>query len=376
MKIATMNIKRWLTAVLLVTGVIAGLGFIKYGQIQAAIAFAATFPEPSASVKSTYVATTEYAKTTKVIGQLQAPRFLTVSNEYAGPVTYVGFAPGDVVDKDQVLLQLDTSVEQANLNAAKARLKLANSTLDRLNRLLSQNRVSQDEVDKAEADVAISRAEVENLATIIDKKRIRAPFAGNVGLTQYQVGQLLDANTEITTLVGLNETIWVDFSVPQTLPQLDIGDEIEVALARSGAQTATNLRAKVIAKHPTVNINSRQQTYRAELPNTSGQLSHNQMVTVYVPIASGDAVVVPTNAVTRNHFGDFVYQLERDSNQDWRAKPVKVELGEKIRDQQIILSGLQPGDFIASEGAFKLRQDMLVYTQADPANASQAGGQQ
>ena len=87
------------------------------------------------------------------------------------------------------------------------------------------------------------------------------------------------------------------------------------------------------------------------------------MVSVYVPVETIAAVAVPTNAITRNHFGNFVYALEKDEQQNWRAKPVQVTLGDKVQDQQIVLSGLNGGEFIASEGAFKLKENLLVYTE-------------
>ena len=357
-----MKIKRWLSAIIIVFVVIAGLGFVKFSQIQAMIAFAESFPEPSASVKSTYAKPFEHTRTAKVVGQISAPSHLTVSNEYPGSITKIGFKPGDIVERGQLLIKLDTRVEEANLSAAKARLKLATSTHNRVKKLLAQKRISQDEVDKAQADVSIAKAEVANLSTIIDKKTITTPFAGRIGLTQYQVGQLLDANSQITTLIGLDKSIWVNFSVPQTLPRLAIGNKVSVTVSSEQSPEA-RLQANIIAIAPNLDMNSRQQTYRAELNNESGQLHHNQMVSVYVPVETIAAVAVPTNAITRNHFGNFVYALERDEQQNWRAKPVQVTLGDKVQDQQIILSGLNGGEFIASEGAFNLKENLLVYTE-------------
>ncbi len=368
-----MKIKRWLAAIILILVVVSGLGFAKFSQIQAMIAFAESFPEPSASVKSTYAQPTQHIKTVKVIGQVQAPNTLTVSNEYAGNITKVGFKPGDIVEKDQLLIKLDTSIEEANLSAAKARLTLAESTLSRVEKLLAQKRISQDEVDKALANVNVANAEVANLTSVINKKNIKAPFTGRVDLTQYQVGQLLDANSQITTLVGLNDNIWIDFAVPQTLPRLAIGDALRVTPVKQ-QKSDTTLTAELIAIAPNIDINSRQQSYRAIVNNQNKQLHHNQMVSVFVPIEVIDAVAVPTNAVTRSHFGDFVYKLEKDDKQNWRAKPIKVELGDKIQDQQLILSGLNAGEFIASEGAFKLKENLLVYTTETAENTTHTGG--
>lgn len=368
-----MKIKRWLSALFILLVVISGLGFIKFSQIQAAIAFAESFPEPSASVKSSHTKTIQHIKKSKVIGQVQATQTLVISNEYPGVITFVGFNPGDIVTKNQVLLRIDSSVEQANLTAATARLKLANKTFERLVKLVKQQRISQDEVDKAEAEVSIAQSEVNNLTLIIDKKVIHAPFAGQVDLSQFQVGQLLDANTQITSLIGIDETIWVDFSIPQTLPQLAIGDQVEISLVTTKKQEHLTI-ANVIAKPPSLDVNSRQQRYRAALKNTNNVLIHNQIVNVYIPIANSEVVMVPTNAIMRNHFGDYVYQLVKDEQENWRAKSIKVTLGEKVDDMQVVLAGLSNKKFIATEGAFKLKEDMLVYTKQPDQTTSVVGG--
>ncbi len=367
-----MNIKRWIISILIIFTVIAGLGFTKFNQIQAMIAFAESFPEPSATVQSTYAQNIDYTQTNKVIGQIVSPSIVEISSEYPGPITYVGFVPGDTVTKDQVLLRQDTRIEQAQLAAAKARVVLAESTYSRLNKLLEKERISPDQVDRAQADLAVAKAEVENLRVVISKKTISAPFSGQVSLEQYQLGQLLDANVKITTLVGLNDTIWVDFSVPQTLRQPSLGEQVTVALVNreSGQRQAT-----IIAKMPMLDANSRQQNYRAKLSNLDGVLQHNQIASIHVPVYTRQAVIVPTNAITRSHFGVFVYTLEKDKANNWRAKAIQVTLGEKLGDDQVVLSGLNGGEFIASEGAFKLKENILVYTERLAAADHQAGAQ-
>ncbi|KZN34346.1 hypothetical protein N480_22340 [Pseudoalteromonas luteoviolacea S2607] len=368
-----MNIKRWLSAIFIVLTVIAGLGFIKFQQVQAAIAFGESFPEPSATVKSTYVQEVQHTQYVKVVGQLQARQTITVRNEYSGLITYVGFKPGEIVQAEQVLLKLDTSIDEANLRAAKARVKLAKSTYERVVKLLAQKRISPDEVDKAEADVAVGEADVQNLQALIAKKTILAPFTGQTGLDQYQSGQFIDVNTAITSLVGVDDAIWIDFQIPQTLTQPSIGSKVNVTFIE--ATKSTVRFATVIAKTPSLDATSRQQSYRALLPNPNNKYGHNQMATVEVPTAHMNAVSVPTNAITRSHFGEFVYVLEKDDEQNWRAKPVKVTLGDKVKDNQIVLSGLNGGEFIASEGAFKLKENLLVYIDQTASSEDQSGAQ-
>ncbi|WP_100643031.1 efflux RND transporter periplasmic adaptor subunit [Alteromonas facilis] len=367
-----MNIKRWLISIVIVLAVMFSLGFVKFNQIQAAIAYGESFPEPSASVKSTYVETMQYSQVNEVVGQLVAPKLLTITAEYNGPITYVGFNPGDVVQQGQVLLRQDVSLEQANLKAAKARLKLAQTNYQRLAQLFREKRVSENEVDASEADVTIAEAEVDNLTSVIAKKTVIAPFEGAVGLEQFQVGQMLMANNPITTLVGIDEYIWVDFAVPQTLKQPTIGETVNVKFMQSNSAIG---QAKIIAKQPTVNANSRQHSYRALLPNNERLYSHNQVVSVSVSSMPQSTVAVPTNAITRSHDGYFVYELEQDEQQNWRAKPVQVEVGERVEDMHIVLGGLSGGEFIATEGAFKLSKGLLVFTDADDQLDPTLGGE-
>lgn len=354
-----MNIKRWILSIFIIVIIISTLGFIKFNQIQAAIAFGESFPEPSAAVKSSFVEQRNYSETSKVIGQLQAKRAIDIHNEYPGLIVKVHFQPGDFVEKNHVLFELDTRIEQANLLAEQAKLTLAESTFSRLSKLLVQKRVSPDQVDQAHADVAIAKAQIANLNAIIDKKIIRAPFSGMLGLTNYQSGQFLNVNTLLTSLIAQDEKIWVDFKLPQTLPQLAVGDNVSVNLI-AGNQRIT---ATIIAKNSAIDIAARQLAYRAELDNSQLQLHHNQMVSVEVSTPSIPMFAVPTNAIARNQLGAFVFSLDQDDSNNWRARSIQVELGARQGDMQLITNGLAGDEFIATEGAFKLKDQLLVYTQ-------------
>jgi membrane fusion protein (multidrug efflux system) len=357
-----MNIKRWLVATGLVITVVVALGIIKFNQVQAMIAFAESFPEPSATVASDIATSSTHTPVTKVVGQVKAIKAITLSNEYPGLITAIHFQPGQLVEQGQLLIQQDISEESANLAAAEARLKLNTSTLKRLSELLKQERVSQDQVDQAEANLAIARAEIAGLKSVINKKTIKAPFAGQIGLTQYQVGQLLTAHSAITSLVGTEQKIWVDFMLPQTLPQLAIGATVDVNSLQTGLVENRLVQATVIARNASVSENSRQIQYRAELDNSDNHLSHNQVVSVIVPMAKLDVILVPSAAITRNHLGEFVFALIKDENNSYRAKSIKVTIGSRVGDQQIVTQGLSGGEVIATEGAFKLRDQLLVYT--------------
>lgn len=361
---------RWFVAVFIVVAVVATLGFVKYSQVQAAIAFGESFPEPSASVNTIVTEVTEHKEQIRVTGQIVSPQTLMVSTELPGKIAKVGFAPGDKVTAGQLLIEQDVSQEQAQLEGAKARVDLATKTLSRFENLSSQKRISQDQVDQARTDLRIAKSDVNNLTASIEKKTIYAPFAGSVGLEQYQVGQLLSAGENITYLVGSNDYIWLDFQLPQTQQQLKLGESVLVKVI-GGRVNSASVQAEVIARNAALTANSRHVQYRAKLDNSQGIFSHNQVVTVSVPQRIENAVLVPNSAVTRNQHGEYVYLLEKDDQEQFRAKPIKVSLGKRKGDSQLITSGLSGGEFIATQGAFKLREGLLVY----PKQAEVVGGQ-
>lgn len=361
---------RWLSAIFIVVAVVATLGFVKYSQVQAAIAFGESFPEPSATVNTTVTELSEHKEQIRVTGQIVAPQTLMVSTELPGKIAQVGFTPGSKVEAGQLLIGQDTSQEKAQLKAAKARVELAKKTLSRYENLYSQKRISQDQVDQARTDLRIATADVDNLTASIDKKTIYAPFGGSVGLDQFQVGQLLSAGENITHLVGNNDYIWLDFQLPQTQQQLSIGESVLVKVI-GGSVNSQAVTAKVIARNAALTASSRHVKYRAQLENTQGAFNHNQVVTVSVPQRIENAVLVPNSAVTRNQNGEFVYLLEQDDKDMFRAKAVKVTVGKRKGDFQLVTSGLEGGEFIATQGAFKLYEGLLVY----PKQAQAQGGQ-
>ncbi len=364
-----MKIMRWVTTIGLIATVVASLGFVKFSQIQAMIAMAESFPEPSAAVQTHTTSTETYRVKSKVTGQVVAPQMVTLTNEYQGKIVKVGFAPGQLVEEDQLLLVLDSSEEKSRLVAANARVALADKTVARLRDLRKQNRVSAESLDQAEAELAIAQSEVSSLEVIIAKKTIRAPFDGTVGLNQFHQGQFLAAYSEITTLVGRQSQMWIDFKLPQTAMPLNMGDSIDyVTIGGHPVQGS----AKLIAKTQVLTASSRHIQYRAAFVN-SAQLGHNTLVNLFVPKDQAfNVVMVPNSAVKRDHFGDYVFLLEKDDAGQYRAVPRQVKLGHREKDQQVVLSGLTGGEFIATEGSFKLREGLLVHPQMSGSGSSQA----
>jgi len=354
-----MKLSRWLAAIFIIVITISSLGFLKFQQIQAAIAMAESFPEPSAAVNAITTKKTNYQDSYKVMGQISATQVVDLQNELGGIITQVNFAGGDLVEQGQLLLSLNIAQEKAQLAAARANVKLATSNFARMKKLLSQNKVSQQEYDSADAQLLVTKAEISNLEAMIAKKQILAPFTGIADLQTYQKGQYLAPGTRVTRVVGTESRMWVDFKVAQTKSQLTIGEVVEIKTV--GNKNMASVLAKVVAKNGQIDANSRHQEYRAEFNNSNQNFVHNEVVSVEIASPQQQVVLVPSSAVSRNQHGDYLFTLNKDEQGQYRASRIEVTLGHRENDEQLVLSGIESGALIATEGAFKLREGLLVY---------------
>jgi membrane fusion protein, multidrug efflux system len=355
----------WLGVVVVCGCITAALGFYKYNEIQAAIAMGKAFPEPAEAVERYVVREQTRHPRVSVTGEIVATQSATLQNELKGRIVHVGFAPGVVVDAGRILLQLDVSQEQAQLAEARADQKIAQLALDRSVRLVKNGAGSIENRDQARAQFDSARARVSALAALIDKKTLRAPFDAITSLHQLEVGQYLDAGTEITMLVGVADHVWVDFALPQNSAQIDIGSSVGVTYG----ELKQPIAATVIARDASVNVRSRNLRLRAKLVSDRLALLPGMLVRVSVPLGTTESVtVVPATAVRRDALGASVYLLEKveEAGQSkTRARRHKVELA-KVSDADqgadliVIRNGLQSGDQIAAVGAFKLRDGSLV----------------
>ncbi|NKB98830.1 MAG: efflux RND transporter periplasmic adaptor subunit [Pseudomonadales bacterium] len=369
---------RWLSwlGVVVVCGLVtAGLGFYKYNEIQAAIAMGQAFPEPAEAVERFVVREQTRRPSLSVTGEVVATQSATLQNELKGRIVNVGFAPGSRVEAGRVLLRLDVSQEQAQIAEARADQKIAQLALDRAVRLVKSGAGSIENRDQARAQFDSARARVSALAALIDKKTLRAPFDAITSLHQLEVGQYLDAGTEITMLVGVDDHVWIDFALPQDSAQVDIGSSVSVTYG----DLEQLMVATVIARDASVNVRSRNLRLRAQLVSDAIDLLPGMLVRVSVPLGSVETVtVVPATAVRRDALGASVYlleEVEEEGQQKTRARRLKVQLAtiadvDQEADLIVIREGLKAGDQIAAIGAFKLRDGSLVIPSA-PNEAAQ-----
>lgn len=362
-----MKTRRWLITVGACLLVFAALAAYKVNQIRSAIAIAESFPEPSETVEAVVTKSKLVRPSVSTLGEVIAPQMVTLRNEIEGRVTEVNFESGAIVKQGQILLQLDVSEERARLQSAQASAELARLDLQRIQKLSLSQIVSQERLDQSQAQYDIAEANIKALQAIIDKKTLRAPFDAYTGLHSFEPGEFLQSNTLITTLVGISNYVWIDFNLPHQETGLDIGTNVEVSLVDPRSRQAENkMTAVVIARDSILSAASRNLRLRARLDPDS-PIPPNTVVNVTIP--SGLEVsqtTVPATSIVRDGLGSYVYILQEDkANNGYRALRRKVTLGERTDNGSLhtvsLTSGLEEGELVATNGAFKLREGLLVF---------------
>ncbi len=355
----SMNNRGWTgSAVLLVTLGITASGLVawKRASVRKADAAAASQPEPVESVTLAVARERQYRPTTTSVGTILALTSITLRNELSGTVRQVTLVPGQVVGAGTVLVALDVSVEEAELAAETAQADLAQTTLARLERLREAQATSQEEVDQARAARDVALAQIERTRAIIAKKTIRAPFRARVGLADLHPGQYLNEGTELTTLQGIDAATNVDFTVAQAVAaELHQGEPITVF----AADDPRPLTARIVAVDARIDPTTRNALVRARIPSHAP--APGASVRVEVPVGPPTTVVsIPVSALRKGPGGDHVFLIVADSAGRSRAHDQPVRSGPVLDDEVVILSGLTPGQHVATSGSFKLREAVLV----------------
>lgn len=356
-----MKHRKWLGSVLLIlTVLLTGIGLAawKYESIQEARAASAAQPEPIESVTVALAREIEHRRTTSSIGTVLALRSITLQNELAGTVRDVRLTPGHIVEAGTVLVALDVSVEEAELRAQEAQASLAKTILDRRRNLSRELATTQEEVDRARADLDIAEAQIARTKAIIARKTIRAPFRARVGMADVHPGQYLNEGTELTTLQGVDDAVHVDFTVAQHIAAgLQEGETVEV-FATGDSPPVT---ASIVALDARIDPATRNAVVRARIEGAGNAPAPGSSVRVRVPVGPPrKAVVIPVSALRKGPSGDQVFVIESDPAGRARAHARQVESGAMIGDEVVVHAGLVGGEQVAASGSFKLRDGMLV----------------
>jgi membrane fusion protein (multidrug efflux system) len=342
--------------------VVAILGFVKYRQISAAIAANKSFAPPPEAVTSVVAQQTEWATTLDAVGSIAPVQGVTLSADLPGVVAKILFTSGARVSEGQVLVQLDTRQEKAQLNSAEAQLDLARVSLDRAKTLIDQKAIPQSEFDLASAQFKSAEAAVGEAQASIERKTIKAPFAGVTGIRQVNLGQYVNSGDPIVPLQAM-DAVFGNFSVPQqSIAALKLGSNVDATV--EGSKDSV-YHGHVTAIDPIVNDATRNVQVQATFPNPRGELKPGMYATVRVIMAQGLPIVaLPTSAINYAPYGNSVFILEDMKGPD--GKPYRgvrqqfVKLGPAQGDQVAILDGVKPGEEVVTSGVFKLRPNASV----------------
>jgi membrane fusion protein (multidrug efflux system) len=318
---------------------------------------------PPTTVSSGVVKEEDWAPTLSAVGSISAVQGAIVSTELGGIVSEVGFQSGSEAKKGDVLLKLDSSSEEALLHTAEADLELARANLQRERDLAGRKVVSKQELDAAESTFGQKQGTVDNMRAFITKKQVRAPFDGQLGIRQVNVGQMINSGQQVVSLQAL-DPVYVDFALPQQeLSKLAPGLE---ALVRTDAQSGREFKGKLTALNSMVDTVTRNVTLQATLENPDHALKPGMFVKIDIVLPEkGKTLVIPGSAVSYAPYGDSVFVIDKKKDpktgkETQTLRQAFVRIGEARGDFVSVTQGLKAGDEVVSTGVFKLRNGMPV----------------
>ncbi|HXR15781.1 MAG TPA: efflux RND transporter periplasmic adaptor subunit [Terriglobales bacterium] len=353
--------KRMFLMLGVMVALVAALGFIKFRQVQSAVNASAFQPPPEA-VTSIVAHREEWPATMSVIGTMEAVQGVTVSADLPGAVARIAFESGQSVHAGDVLVELDTRQERAQLASLEAQRDLAHANFVRNQQLVDEGVISRMEYDSATAQQKATEANVAEIRATIERKTIRAPFSGVLGIRQVNLGQYLSAGQGIVPLQALNP-IYVNFGVPQqSAAQVPVGRGLRVT---KEDLPSVAVSGRVTAIDAVVNEGTRNVQVQATLPNPEGKLRPGMFVQVEVGLGAGRSVIaLPASAINYAPYGDSVFvitDLKDPAGKTYRGVQQHfVKLEGSHGDQVAVISGVNPGDEVVTSGVFKLRNGAAV----------------
>lgn len=365
--------KRMLLMIVTVILFLGVIGFVKFRQVQAAIAQYSSFQPPPEAVTTVVAAQQEWEQTVSAIGSVTPVNGVTVSADLSGVVRAIEFESGRTVKAGDVLVRLDVRQEQAQLASLQAQLNLARLNYDRAKGLRGEGVLSQADYDTAKAELDKADANVKEIQAIIDRKTITAPFSGVTGIRLIHLGQYLAEGTPIVPLQSL-DPIHVDFGVPQqSLGSIKVGGAIRVT---TDGLAGAAFEGKITAIDSVVDAATRNAQVQATLANPGHQLHPGMFVKADAILpATTPVIAIPTSAIRYAPYGDSVFIVEQvkgpKGNEYLGVRQQVVKLGEARGDQVAVLTGLKAGEQVVTSGVFKLRNGaaVLVNNEVQPGNS-------
>ena len=348
-----------LAIVLLLAGAVAG---IKALQIGALIASGENETPPVETVSTALAEAQRWERTVESVGSLRAVQGADLSTEESGVVAVIHFENGQEVAEGDLLVELDTQTEQANLRSAEAEQDLARTVYERTLRLRQNNTVPQSDLDAAQSQLRKMAALVEQLKATIRKKQISAPFGGRLGIREVNVGQFVNNGDRIVSLQSL-DPIYIDFLLPQQLiaglrpgKALEVITDVYPDRAFAGELTAINAEIDPVTRNIRL---------QGTLANPQGALRPGMFARVILTLGDPeDVVAIPATAVLSAPYGDSVFVVAEKTAEDGTKTSVAeqrfVRTGRSMGDFVAVTEGLKAGETVVTAGVFKLRNGASI----------------
>jgi len=362
-------IKRFILIVIFSALLFGGLFGWKFYQIRQAMN---TLPKPLPVVVAvTEVQQSQWQPYLNSVGSLKAAAGIDVSNEVAGKVKAIHFKSSDSVRQGQLLIELDSSIDDAELKGLQADKQLAQIRFDRSAKLIVKQFASKSDHDLNRALLYQAKALVSAKQAVIDKKRIRAPFNGELGIRLVDLGQYLPAGSPIAPLQALSP-IYVDFAVPEAyLAKLQLGQSLNLSVQ---AYPGRVFNGEISAINPQIEESTRTVKVRATLSNPDQVLRPGMFAEIRVITSqSRNVLTLPDTAITYNPYGDSVFAVVPGS-QGLTVQLKQVVVGETRDGRVEIVTGLKAGERVVSAGQVKLRNGMPIAIDEQPAPGEREAG--
>ncbi|MGS0825505.1 efflux RND transporter periplasmic adaptor subunit [Shewanella sp. 0m-8] len=361
--------KKWSLVMIIIAvlafGSVIGFNLFIKGKIANAIA---NMPEAVAPVTAVDVKQSKWQPTINAIGFVEPNQGVTIANQVSGVVSAIRFENGSKVEVGQMLIELDSKVEKANLKSKQVQLPAAEADFKRLSKLYKQNSVSKQDLDNSQSKYLALMADIESLSATIDRREIQAPFTGLVGIRNVNLGEYLQTDTDIVRLEDIS-TMKLRFTIPQTqLSRIETGQKVHVYV---DAYPTEIFEGIITAIEPAVFYQSGLVQVQAQIPNSDRKLRSGMFAKVDIQLPElTQQVVLPQTAISFTLYGDSVYVIEEvteNGEQVKRVKQVSVKVLERNDVNALVSGTIKPGDVIVTSGQVRLSNNSKVKVTEDDA---------
>jgi membrane fusion protein (multidrug efflux system) len=356
-----------LAVLLVIVGAVAGVKALQIGRLIAS--GKEEGGPPTETVSTAQVTRESWDRSVESVGSMRAVQGADLSTEESGVVTKILFEYGAEVQEGDLLVELDTDTEQANLRSAEAEQQLARTVYERTRRLRENSTVPQSDLDAAESQLRKMTALVEQLKATIRKKQLNAPFSGRLGIREANLGQFVNQGDKIVSLQSL-DPIYVDFLLPQQLlSQLVPGSELRVV---TDVYPDKVFEGQLTAANSEIDPVTRNIRLQGTLKNPGGLLRPGMFGRVMLSLGEAEEVTaIPVNSVITATYGDSVFVVEEKTGENGEKQLVAnqrfIRTGRSEGDFVAVTEGLKPGETVVTAGAFKLRNGSVIEVNNDMA---------